>query len=122
MSCSGMHEVFFPETLLTIGKSAFNSCSELRRVLIPSHVTTIGESAFYSCKKLTYVYLPKSVKSIGTIAFRTIMDLEGTVNLYFEAASFTNENTECGDNYTNGKKFFSQTINDFNTDSAGSLA
>lgn len=122
MSCSGMHEVFLPETLLTIGKSAFNSCSELRRVLIPSHVTTIGESAFYSCKKLKYVYLPKSVKSIGTIAFRTIMDLEGTVNLYFEAASFTNENTECGDNYTNGKKFFSKTISDFNTDSAGSLA
>lgn len=122
MGCSAMMEINLPETLLEIGQSAFNSCSELRRVLIPGNVTTIKDSAFFSCSKLAYVYLPNSVKSIGSVAFRTIYDTTGTVNLYFEAAEFVNENTEVGDNYTNGNKFFSKTVSDYETDSAGSLA
>ncbi len=122
MSCSALKTITLPDTLTEIGQSAFNSCSELRRVLLPNKVTTIKDSAFFSCSKLAYVYLPKSVKSIGTVAFRTTYATTGTVNLYFEADSFTNENTEAGDNFTNGTLYFSKTISDYETDSAGSLA
>ncbi len=122
MSCAAMHTITLPETLTEIGTSAFNSCYELRRVLIPSNVTTIKDSAFFSCSKLAYVFIPKSVTSIGSVAFRTVYTTPGTVNLYFEADTFENADTETGDNFTNGTVSFSKTISDYETDSAGSLA
>ncbi len=122
MSCEAMHTVILPETLTEIGQSAFNSCYELRRVLIPSKVTAIKDSAFFSCTKLAYVFIPKSVTSIGSVAFRTVYATTGTVNLYFEADSFTNADTETGEKFTNGTIYYSKTISDYETDSAGSLA
>ncbi len=121
MSCGAMTEAKLPETLTVIKDSAFKFCYELRRIQIPSHVTTIGDDAFFNCSKLTYVYLPKSVKSIGTVAFRTVYASEGKVNLYFEADSFVNENTEVGNNFTNGNIFYGKTLSDYETDSQGAL-
>ena len=44
-------------------------CSSLTSIKIPDSVTSIGGSAFYSCTGLTSITIPNSVTSIGTYAF-----------------------------------------------------
>ena len=55
-------------TVTSIGGSAFKYCNFLS-AKIPDSVTSIGISAFYSCDSLTSVTIPNSVTSIGEMAF-----------------------------------------------------
>ena len=61
--------ITIPNSVITIGNSAFYGCSDLTSVTIGNHVTTIGEKAFYDCSELTSVTIPNSVTSIGDYAF-----------------------------------------------------
>ena len=58
-----------PNSVKTIGESAFRGCDSLTSVTIPNSVTTIGEYAFYGCDSLTSVTIPNSVRSIRRWAF-----------------------------------------------------
>lgn len=51
-----------------IGEGAFSSCDELTSVTMPQSITTIGGSAFYNCS-LTSLIIPNSVTNIGSGAF-----------------------------------------------------
>ena len=62
-------EYVIPNSVTSIGSSAFRDCSGLTSVTIPNSVTSIGGSAFYNCSGLTSVTIPNSVTSIGTYAF-----------------------------------------------------
>lgn len=66
--CSGLLLVDLPDTLTTIGYSAFNN-SGLTRVDIPASVTEIGECAFYYCENLAKVTIPEGVTAIRKSAF-----------------------------------------------------
>ena len=66
---SGLTSVTIPNSVTTIGQSAFYGCSGLTSVTIPNSVTSIGTSAFSSCSGLTSVTIPNSVTSIGGSAF-----------------------------------------------------
>lgn len=46
-------------------------------VIIPNSVTSIGASAFEECKKLTHVELPEGITNIDHIAFRYCYNLTG---------------------------------------------
>jgi hypothetical protein len=59
----------FPSYVTSIGASAFGSCTGLTSVIIGSGVTSIGYHAFYGCTSLTSVTIPYSVTSIGDYAF-----------------------------------------------------
>ncbi|MBQ3150550.1 MAG: leucine-rich repeat protein, partial [Clostridia bacterium] len=58
-----------PDSVTSIGNSAFRYCSDLTSVTIGNSVTSIGDSAFYYCASLTSVTIPDSVTSIGRGAF-----------------------------------------------------
>ncbi len=48
----------------------FGECSAITNVRIPNSITTIGESAFYGCTGLTSITIPNNVTSIGNYAFQ----------------------------------------------------
>ena len=67
--CSGLTSVTIPNSVTSIGEYAFSGCSGLTSVTIPESVTSIGSGAFYNCSGLTSVTIPNSVTSIGEYAF-----------------------------------------------------
>ena len=73
---AGLTEYTIPDSVTTIGNSAFEDCSSLTSVTIPNSVTKIGSSAFYGCSSLTSITIPDSVTSIGEWAFGYCSSLE----------------------------------------------
>ena len=67
--CGNVTSIEIPNSVSTIGNSAFKGCSGLTTVTIPNSVTSIGKSAFDSCSSLTSVTIPNSVVSIADYAF-----------------------------------------------------
>ena len=61
--------VIIPDSVQSIGTSAFERCSGLARVTIGNGVKSIGNSSFYHCDRLSNIVLPDSVTSIGKYAF-----------------------------------------------------
>ena len=79
-----------PDSVTSIGKSAFSGCSDLTSVTIPNGVTSIGYEAFYNCFGLEYIVIPDSVTSIGCFAFDYVMpDLTKQIQVFY---SSTQEN------------------------------
>ena len=67
--CSGLTSITIPNSVTSIGGSAFYGCSGLNSISIPNSVTYIGNRAFYGCSGLTSISIPNSVTSIGDRAF-----------------------------------------------------
>ena len=68
-SACHLEEIFIPNSVTTIGASAFQLCRDLTSVTIPNSVTSIGASAFSECSGLTSIMIPNSVTSIEDQAF-----------------------------------------------------
>ena len=58
-----------PNSVTSIGDSAFWGCRSLSDIVIPSSVTSIGDCAFWDCSSLSDIIIPSSVTSIGDSAF-----------------------------------------------------
>ena len=78
--CSGLTSITIPNSVTSIGNYAFRNCSGLTSVTIPNSVTSIGNYAFYECSGLTSVTIPNSVTSIGEGAFYACNGLTSIVS------------------------------------------
>jgi HEAT repeat protein len=66
---SSLVSVTIPDSVTSIGDGAFDQCSSLASVTIPDSVTAIGNGVFCGCKSLETITIPDSVTSIGRVAF-----------------------------------------------------
>ena len=66
---STITDIILPNTITTIGSSAFTRCTALKSIVIPNSVTEIGDYAFMGCSALPAVDIPASVSKIGYQAF-----------------------------------------------------
>lgn len=69
MGCSSLSAITIPGSVLSIGNWAFSYCKKLSSVVISEGVISIGEYAFYRCSWLDDITIPDSVTSIGYEAF-----------------------------------------------------
>lgn len=70
-----IRSVTIPQSVTSIGDSAFSFCIALTEVTIPQSVTSIGDSAFGRCYKLQTLSLGENIETIGNRAFEDCWDL-----------------------------------------------
>ncbi len=69
-NCSGLTEIFLPNSITSIDTAAFSGCTGLTSVTFPENLTSIGIRAFEGCTGLTSVTIPDKVYSIDYWAFK----------------------------------------------------
>ena len=89
MGCSGLTELKLPNSLETIGESAFNRCYGITAVEIPAKVSYIAESAFWNCDSVEY-YAVKSSNKYYTAIDGNLYTKDKTSLIKYAAA---NKNT-----------------------------
>ena len=64
-----LRSIELPDTLRSIGSSAFGNAYHLKSIRFPEGFLTIEDNAFWSCFALESVDLPSTLRSIGECAF-----------------------------------------------------
>jgi hypothetical protein len=67
--CSSLTGITIPNSVTSIGFYAFAFCSSLTGITIPTGVTTIAYDAFWNCSSLTSVYFQGNAPSVGSYLF-----------------------------------------------------
>ena len=68
-----------PDSVTSIGDSAFRGCDSLQFVTIPDSVTSVGYSAFSFCPSLQSITIPDSVTSISDSVFEDCLSLQSVI-------------------------------------------
>ena len=74
---SPIKSITIPDTVTTIGMSAFANCANLTAIDLPTFVTEIGDYAFENCTGLTAITLPAGLRELGNEAFKGCTALTG---------------------------------------------
>ena len=89
--CFSLTEITLPDSLISIGSNAFVDVS-LSRITLPDSLISIGRGAFNYCQSLTEITLPESLTSIGEDAFIDCYNLTLTVSEGSYAEQYAKEN------------------------------
>lgn len=97
--CRNLVEVNLPNSVIEIGKLAFEYCG-FKNFIFPNSLKTIERDAFAMCEQLEEIYLPDSLSELGMFAFQRCRGL-GKINL---SSSLTeiNGGTFCQAGYNSG--------------------
>ncbi|MBO5528181.1 MAG: leucine-rich repeat protein [Bacilli bacterium] len=108
---SSLSSISLPDTLTSIGNSAFQNCWSLTSITFPDGLLSIGDSAFADCNNITEVNLPNGIISIGAYAFNNVrprrvyipvsvislgVNCFGYISLYVAAPTLPGGNTQDG--------------------------
>ena len=66
---SSIESIIMPNSISSIGASAFKNCKNLQRIVLSENLIEIGNECFYYCSALTETTLPQSLVTIGSKAF-----------------------------------------------------
>ncbi|MGN1120066.1 MAG: leucine-rich repeat domain-containing protein, partial [Oscillospiraceae bacterium] len=69
-------KITLPETLTSLGASAFKNCTEINNVTIPDGVRTLSKSLFESCSKLSTVSYGENITIVDDKCFYKCIALE----------------------------------------------
>ena len=72
-------DVIIPDSVISIGKRAFNECINLKRVSMPSNLSSLGIECFNNCSSLEAISLPETLYEIKQSAFKNCVSLNGTL-------------------------------------------
>ena len=67
--CKSLAEIDIPDSVTEIGSHAFSGCTSLSKVKLSKNLTGINWGVFSDCTSLTEIDIPDSVTSIGESAF-----------------------------------------------------
>lgn len=67
--CGHLINISIPDNVVNIGGEAFSGCTSLVDISIPTHITKINSYTFFCCESLTSVTIPVSINYIGANAF-----------------------------------------------------
>ena len=95
INCANLKRITIPDSVTSIGNSAFSGCRSLASVVFGenSQLTSIGNCAFIGCGGLTSITIPDSVTSIGSGAFYgcyTLIEIYNLSSLNITAGSSNN--------------------------------
>lgn len=80
-NCTSLSEVTLPKSLTLIDSNVFSTCTALKTITFGNALNTIKSYAFYKCSSLTSIIIPESISSIETGAFMNCSGLQSvTVN------------------------------------------
>ena len=67
--CRSLSSIVIPDSVTSISDTTFANCHSLSSIVIPTSVASIGKCAFFRCRSLSEIVIPSSVTSIGDRAF-----------------------------------------------------
>lgn len=82
-NCTSLQSIDFPATIQSIGVYAFRYCSNLEAINFPKELISqnviISNYAFYGCSNLRTAQLPKGITGLGSNTFQGCSSLESVV-------------------------------------------
>lgn len=76
---SSVRRVVLPDSVVSIGEECFDNCLLLESVAFGAGLKTVPKGAFYSCLSLKAIELPEGVEKIGEEAFASCRSVETVV-------------------------------------------
>lgn len=74
INCKSLEQCVLPDGLKTIGNQAFVNC-KFENVIIPNTVTSVGKSAFSSCEKLQTITISNRLRELPEFIFSSCSEL-----------------------------------------------
>ena len=115
---SGSKDFDIPDSVTSIGNSAFAYNTHLLSVKLPQNLTKINDSLFNGCTNIKKIYIPASVKEIGKSAFDWA-SLNGALQIYYGGSQSDWKNISIGEKNSDLEKamiHYNSTVNDYRND------